>query len=79
MTHFERNQLLPDSISFLPLVPGHPSDLNLNMGSELPSGFPRTSPCPGLDRPASGLAPVTRALSHPTPERGIRFRFGYLN
>jgi len=64
---FGRNQLSPISIDFSPLVPGHPSDLNLSKGSEPPSCFRRTLLCPGLDRPVSGLTPVTWALSHPVP------------
>ena len=67
MAHFGRNQLSPNSIGFSPLVPGHTSDLNLNMVNGPPSRFPWTSPCQGLDRPVSGLIPVTRALSHPLP------------
>ena len=47
------------SCPFSLLAPGHPSDLNLSNGIEPPSGFRQTSPCPGLDRPASGLIPVT--------------------
>ncbi len=92
---FGRNQLSPNSIDvwcrkhhfskaellISPLAPGHASDLNLNNASEPPSRFPWTLLCPGLDRRVSGLAPVTRALSHPVPSpklRHIRFRFGYL-
>ena len=58
--------LFKPSSEFSPLVPGHPSDLNLSTGSEPPSRFPGISPYPGLDRQVSGPIPVTWALSHPS-------------
>lgn len=63
--HFERNQLLPNSIGCSPLAPDYSNDLNLNMDSGLPSPFRRISSYPGLDRPVSGLILVTWALSYP--------------
>ncbi len=60
-------QKSPNSIGFSPLVPSHPSDLNLNMGSEPPSRVPGTSPYSGLDRQVSGLTPVTQGAFTPNP------------
>lgn len=57
--YFERNQLSLISISISLLAPGHVSDLNLSISTGPPSGFRQTSPCPGLDRLASGLILVT--------------------
>ena len=35
-----------------------------------PRGFRPASPCPGLDRPVSGLPPVTTGPLRPSPSRG---------
>ena len=66
MDHFGRNPLLPISIGFSPLAPGHPIDLCLIFGIEPPPCFRKASLCQGLDRPASGLTPVTSGAFTPT-------------
>ncbi len=52
--------------AFLPLIPGHPNGLNPSTGYGPPSGFRLTSSYPGLDRPVSGLTPVTWGTFIPT-------------
>ena len=43
-----------------------------------PRGFRPASPCPGLDRPVSGLPPVTTGPLRPRPSRGIEPRYGHV-
>ncbi len=42
-----------------------------------PRGFRPASPCPGLDRPVSGLPPVTTGPLRPSPSRASRPATGF--
>lgn len=59
MMHFGRNQLLPASLGFSPLIENHPRELILTNGNGPPFYFRKTSSYSRLAQPASGLIPVT--------------------
>lgn len=75
--------MISSRVCFSPLPRGHGSGCDPSNPSGLPRRFRGASPCPGVDRPASGLAPVTcRAFTRASLTRisGLRlscFRFGF--
>ena len=76
--NFGRNQLLPVSIGFLPLLPSQKNACPQHL-CRPPPPFTGTSPCPGVDQPVSGRIQVTQGAFTPSPSlpAGNRFRYGY--